>query len=254
MPIRNKSCNIKRMNWRIGCSGYYYPEWKGIFYPPDLDRKAWFQHYCRHFNTIELNSTFYRFPRLEFLNNWYSNSPDDFVFSVKAPRLITHYKKFRDAKHYLGDFYKCVREGLREKLGAVLFQFPANFFYDENRLEKIIGLTDATFRNVVECRHESWWDDFVFARLKQANLIFAGMDHPSLPARVVQTTPVVYYRFHGAPHLYISSYPNRRLEDVAREIQQLENVHKVFVYFNNTAEGAAVENARQFQEIAELVH
>src|SRR5690606_40734521 len=86
MPIRNKSCNIKRMNWRIGCSGYYYPEWKGIFYPPDLDRKAWFQHYCRHFNTIELNSTFYRFPRLEFLNNWYSNSPDDFVFSVKAPR------------------------------------------------------------------------------------------------------------------------------------------------------------------------
>lgn len=242
------------MNWKIGCSGYYYPDWRGIFYPPDLHRNDWFQFYCRHFQTIELNTTFYRFPRVEFLNSWYTQSPDDFTFAVKAPRLITHYKRFRDARQYLGDFYRAVRNGLKHKLGPVLFQFPGSFAFDENRLEKLVRLTSPSFSNVFEFRHESWWNEKVLSRFAEANLILSGMDHPALPADVVHTSTVLYYRFHGTPHLYISKYANESLENIAREIQGKENLETVYVFFNNTAEGSAIANAQQFQQIAEPVH
>ena len=105
------------INFRIGCSGYHYPEWKGIFYPNDLPKTKWFDLYSEHFNTIELNMTFYKFPRVQFLNKWYDRAPDDFTFSLKAPRVITHFKKLKDSVKYLRDFYLAVGVGLREKTG-----------------------------------------------------------------------------------------------------------------------------------------
>ncbi len=242
------------MNWKIGCSGYYYPEWRGLFYPLDVPRADWFVFYCRYFQTIELNTTFYRFPRVEFLTRWYERSPEDFIFSVKAPRLITHYKRFRDAKQYLSDFYRAVRGGLKEKSGPVLFQFPGNFAFDENRLEKLVRLVNPAFNNVFEFRHESWWNEQVFTRFTEANLTFAGMDHPQLPADVIKTSSMIYYRFHGAPRLYLSKYSNEHLTRVANTIHPVRDAEKVFIYFNNTAAGAAVVNARHFQNIAEPVH
>src|SRR5687768_9900518 len=109
------------VKWKIGCSGYHYGEWKGMFYPEGLAKSKWFDFYCQHFSTIELNVTFYKFPRVQFLKNWYSKSPLHFTFSVKAPRLITHFKKFKDSQRYLSDFYNTVREGLQEKAGCILF-------------------------------------------------------------------------------------------------------------------------------------
>jgi uncharacterized protein YecE (DUF72 family) len=82
------------MEWKIGCSGYHYPEWKGVFYPEDIAQRKWFEYYCTQFNSLELNNTFYRFPRLDYMKSWYNRSPKNFTFAVKAPRHITHFKKF----------------------------------------------------------------------------------------------------------------------------------------------------------------
>src|SRR3954470_2907578 len=124
--------------WWIGCSGFHYKHWRGIFYPEKLAMSKWFDYYNERFRTFELNVTFYRFPRLSVLQPWYDKSPEKFRFSVKAPRAITHYKKFRDSKRYLDDFYRTTREGLKEKLGCILFQMPATIVYKEEKLEQII--------------------------------------------------------------------------------------------------------------------
>jgi uncharacterized protein YecE (DUF72 family) len=240
--------------WRIGCSGYHYPEWKGLFYPERLAKNRWFDFYCQHFNTIELNVTFYRFPRVEFLKNWYDRSPIDFTFSVKAPRLITHFKKFKDAQHYLSDFYGTVKEGLSEKAACVLFQFPANFQYDDDRLDRIMQLLDLSFKNVLEFRHPGWWNEKVFRLLSERDIIFSGMSHPSLPDDVIHTSRWIYYRFHGVPHLYSSRYELPQLDRIVNQIQHKEGLKESYLYFNNTAEGAAIENARQIKEICEYVH
>src|SRR5687768_4735302 len=101
----------------IGCSGFHYQEWKEVFYPKGLPQRKWFDYYSQQFNTLELNTTFYRFPQLRILQNWYNVSPEIYRFSVKAPRLITHYKQFKDSKRMLSDFYGTSLEGLRDKLG-----------------------------------------------------------------------------------------------------------------------------------------
>lgn len=241
-------------HWKIGCSGYHYAEWKGLFYPEGLARNKWFDFYCEHFNTIELNNTFYRFPRVEVLKKWYEKSPADFYFSVKAPRVITHFNKLKEAQRYLSDFYNAVRQGLREKAAAVLFQFPPGFQFEIERLERITDLLDPVMPNVVEFRHPSWWQEKVFEVLKEHGIIFSGLSHPTLPDEVVRTTDTLYYRFHGVPHLYISTYEAGQLEKTAMTIQQQEGLRQIFIYFNNTTEGGALTNAKQLQGISEPVH
>jgi uncharacterized protein YecE (DUF72 family) len=108
-------------------------------------KKKWFEFYCSRFNTLELNTTFYRFPKIEFLQKWYEASPADFKFSVKVPRLITHYKQLNDCRNLLDDFYNAVEEGLKEKLGTVLLQFPAKIAYSENFLQRIIQNLNISF-------------------------------------------------------------------------------------------------------------
>lgn len=242
------------MNWKIGCSGYHYSEWRGLFYPQDIPKTRWFEFYCEHFSTIELNTTFYRFPRVEFLKTWYHRSPENFSFSVKAPRLITHFKRLKDAQKYLADFYKALRDGLQNKLGCVLFQFPANFRFEEEYLERIVNLLDPDFNNVVEFRHPSWWSEGPLKALSDHQIIFAGMSHPELPDRIAKSSDTIYYRFHGVPHLYISRYEQQELERIALAIQEQDNIKQAYIYFNNTAEGAAIVNSKQFREICELVH
>ena len=138
------------INWHIGCSGFHYKHWKGTFYPQDLAQSKWFDYYCQFFNTLELNATFYRFPKLSFLDNWRVKSPADFRFAVKAPRAITHYKKFNDVVDLMSSFYNTARDGLQEKLGCILFQLPPNFHYSEEHLQRIIDNLDSSFLNVVE--------------------------------------------------------------------------------------------------------
>lgn len=241
------------MVWNIGCSGYHYPDWKRIFYPEDIPQRKWFEYYADHFNTLELNITYYKFPQLETLRRWYERSPVDFTFCVKAPRLVTHNKKFSNAQRLLHDFNDTAKEALQEKLGCVLFQFPSNFQYEREKLERVIEMLDPSVRNVVEFRHASWWNPEVYEMLAQANVTFCSMSHPALPDAVIATTDALYYRFQGVPHLYHSMYEMRKLEEIAQEMFN-SRARRAFLYFNNTADGHAVMNAKQLQDICELVH
>ena len=241
------------MEWKIGCSGYHYPDWKRVFYPEDMSQRNWFDYYCSHFNTLELNVTYYRFPRLEFLKRWYERSPQEFTFTIKGPRHITHFKKFRETRQMMDDFIGTSKEGLRSKLGCVLFQFPSNFLYEPERLFRITEMLDVSVRNVLEFRHESWWNPEVLDVLSRARIIFCGMSHPNLPDQVVSTTETLYYRFHGVPHLYNSLYETPKLEQIVQEMISLGG-REAFVYFNNTADAHAIINAKQLQDICELVH
>jgi len=234
-------------NWCIGCSGFHYKHWKGIFYPEKLAQSKWFDYYNNRFKTLELNITFYRFPRLSVLEPWYNESPAQFSFSVKAPRAITHYKQFIGTKQMMDDFYGTIREGLKDKMGCALFQLPGRIGYKQEKLEQIIENLDPTFTNVLEFRHESWWNAEVYNKLSQHNITFCGMSHPDLPDEVIQNTETVYFRFHGVPELYKSKYDMQILQKVSDEIENTSTTKKAFIYFNNDIDGSAITNATQME-------
>ena len=231
----------------IGCSGFHYKEWKEVFYPKNIQQTKWFEYYCQHFNTIELNTTFYRFPRPEALQNWYNRSPQDFKFSVKGPRLISHYKMFNDCERLLGDFYASVYEGLHDKLGCVLFQLPASIKYSDEMLTRIISNLDPSFDNAVEFRDTSWWNKKVYDTLKKNKISFCGVSHSKLSDEVVKNNPILYYRFHGVPTLYKSEYSERFMQEIAEEIKTCGRFIEAYTYFNNTWGTGALTNARQLQ-------
>jgi len=240
------------MKWNIGCSGFSYRDWKEVFYPAKLPQRKWFEFYCSQFNTLELNVTFYRFPELKSLQNWYNTSPGKFHFSVKAPRLITHYKQFNDCGKYLDDFYSTISEGLADKLGAVLFQMPPKYEYSKERLELIMNSMKNEFKNVIEFRHASWWNDEVYTAFKSNKMIFCGISHPSLPDEAIITNETAYYRFHGVPKLYYSYYDNEVLKKIADRLLNKKALKEAFLYFNNTATMAAIENANWLKAYLQL--
>ena len=208
-----------------------------------IPQKDWFTFYAEKFNCLELNVTFYRFPVLKSLENWYNISPSGFSFAVKVPRLITHYKKFSDCTRLIDDFYDLVTKGLKQKLGPVLFQLPPRFSYSKERLDVITGSLHKEFKNVIEFRDPTWWKPAVFNRLKKENLIFCGINYPGLPNDPVVTNKTAYYRFHGNPRLYYSVYKRNDLKKMADLISANKKVTETFIFFNNTATAAAIKNA-----------
>ena len=235
--------------WLIGCSGFAYKDWKEIFYPKGLPQSKWFDYYTQHFNTLELNVTFYRFPTLKSLQGWYQKAPEGFIFSAKVPRWITHYRKFEETERMLGDFYGLLKEGLKEKMGCVLFQLPGNFAYSKNKLEKMIGQVDLSFANVIEFRNEQWWRKEVMQQLKTNNIAFCGVSYPKLPDDAVINTPTPYYRFHGVPKLFYSEYPKAFIRNIFTQLNEKRSAKTIYVYFNNTATQAALNNARYLQSL-----
>lgn len=237
------------MKWHIGCSGFHYKHWRGSFYPDKLAMTKWFGYYTEHFRTLELNTTFYRFPRLPFLQKWYNDSPADFRFALKVPRAITHFKKFNDCQQMLSSFHATINEGLREKLGPVLYQLAPNYNFTEQKLEKILNAVDPTFNNVLEPRHPSWWNPDIYQRLAENNIAFCGMSHPDLPDEVIQNTPTVYYRFHGVPQLYASHYDMAALQKVVDQVKDNKSIREGWFYFNNDIGTSAVQNAKEMLSI-----
>jgi uncharacterized protein YecE (DUF72 family) len=238
--------------WFVGCSGFSYKHWKGRFYPDDVSQREWFEYYCENFNTVELNVTFYRVPPLETFHGWYERSPANFRFTVKAPRLITHYKKFRNITDEVDRFYNIVSKGLKDKLGTVLFQLHPRFEYSEENLELLLKHHDAGYSNVIEFRHESWWNEDVMKTLRKHHITFCSISYPSLPDEVIKTNRVMYYRLHGVPQLYRSSYRKSNLENIVNSIKALRGVEEVYIYFNNDIDVAAITNAQYVQKLVGL--
>lgn len=229
----------------IGCSSFYNSFWKEVFYPIDLPSKKWFEFYCEHFDTFEINATFYKFPTLRVLSNWFNKTPDNFLLSVKAPKEITHIRKFIECKKQLEDFYSRCAEGLQHKLACVLFQFPPSYHYSPERLEFIISKLNLQFKNVIEFRHESWWIPEVVNELGKNNITLCSVSHPQLPDTIFNDSPLIYVRLHGKTKMFYSSYSSEELERLADLISN----KKAFVYFNNTASTSGILNALEMKTL-----
>lgn len=233
---------MNKENVHIGCSSYYTRQWKGIFYPENIPGSKWFDYYASQFTTYELNGTFYKFPTVKSLTTWYKKVPEGYLFSVKAPKLITHLKRFADCEREINDFYTACHDGLADKMACVLFQLPPSFSYTEERLQLVINSLNPEFKNVVEFRNESWWQQEVFDALQAHNITFCSVDYPKLPNRIIITNDLAYYRFHGSPKLFYSQYTEQQLQEVYKAIIT-SNAKEAYIYFNNTASEAGITNA-----------
>lgn len=211
-----------------------------------MPSKQRFSFYCEHFATFEINATFYRFPTLETMQAWHQKCPDDFVYSVKAPKLITHLKRFANCNEEIAQFYKVCREGLGHKLGWILFQLPPSFAYGESKLDIIVNRLDKTFRNVIEFRHPSWWRDDVFEKFAHDNIVFCSPSYPNLPEEVVVSNGTAYIRLHGKPKLFYSAYSH---DDLKLLLKKCDGAKTVAIYFNNTASAAGIENALELKNM-----
>jgi len=221
-----------------------YKHWREVFYPSKLPQSKWLEFYTRHFSTVELNSSFYRLPTEKAFSSWRETSPAGFVYAVKVSRFITHIKRLKDVDEPVDTFLSRARL-LEEKLGPLLYQLPPNMRRDDERLDAFLSRLPSGRRHVVEFRHGSWLDDAVFAILRKHNVGVCVFDMPDLSCPLLATADFAYVRFHGATGLYCSRYSDDELEDWARRISELAGgLDAVYVYFNNDAEGYAVENAR----------
>src|SRR6476660_7983506 len=155
----------------IGTSGWSYSHWKGKFYPAELSASDEFDFYSRRFSTVELNNTFYRLPDKETFHKWRKTSPDNFLFSVKAPQFITHMKKLKDPVEITHNLLLNI-EGLGPKLGPVLFQLPPLWNANTERLLEFMLSLPRKYRFAFEFRSHSWYDDGIYRLLEKYNCAF----------------------------------------------------------------------------------
>jgi len=227
----------------IGCSGWHYEHWRGLYYPEELPKPEWLPFYAREFTTVELNNSFYHLPSEKAFASWRQSTPDNFVFAVKVSRFITHIKRLRDVGSAVDNFVFRA-ELLEEKLGPLLYQLPPGMRRNDERLQDFLSCLPAKHRHVVEFRHQSWIDDGVFDILRRHNVGLCVFDMPGFSCPVVATSDFAYVRFHGNQGLYASCYSNEELCEWAEKIVGLGNrIKACYIYFNNDAEAFAVRNA-----------
>ncbi|RFS15006.1 DUF72 domain-containing protein [Emticicia sp. C21] len=242
------------MNYFIGCSGFSNKDWKGFFYPDNLLSKDYLVYYAEHFNAIEINSTFYRKPTAKTLQNWYAQTPADFLFFIKIPQTITHINQLKNVRQEIAEFCKHIGNSLKEKLGGFLFQFPPSFVCDKENLSNVLNGLNSRFLNVVEFRHKSWWNESVYEVLKEQGIVFCGVSIPKdVPDDMIINHPeTMYYRLHGKPILFKSQYSDEELENLAAKVMASDR--SAYIFFNNTWGIAAIKNARFMQKLLENTH
>jgi uncharacterized protein YecE (DUF72 family) len=228
---------------RVGCSGWQYKHWRGDFYPPDVPISRWFEHYADHFDTVEINNTFYRLPETETFVSWRERAPRRFLFSVKASRFLTHMKKLKEPEEPIERLFSRIR-ALGGHLGPVLYQLPPGWKLDRERLEHFLQALPKGVRHVLEFREPSWYADDVSAMLERYGVARCLHDMKGSSTGREQRGPFVYVRFHGPSGTYSGGYPTDRLKRWAGWLNEQRAAGcDVFVYFNNDVGGHAPRDA-----------
>lgn len=233
------------MTVHVGTSGWGYAHWDGVLYPPGTPSAARLGHYVARFRTVELNASFYRWPRSETFAGWRRRLPAGFQLSVKAPRGLTHAKKLYAPEQWIERVTAGLHE-LGDRRGVFLVQLAPQHERDDARLEYFLDLLPPWVRTSVEFRHPSWHDDRVFELLERRGVAYCVMSGARLPCVLRATAPFVYLRMHGPDpdHLYAGSYPRDSLAWWADRIREWTGQgREVYVYFNNDGEGHAVRDA-----------
>jgi uncharacterized protein YecE (DUF72 family) len=231
------------MRFFVGTSGYSYKEWKGGFYPEKLPQKQMLSYYAQRFGTVELNSTFRRMPSESSMQSWANQVPADFRFAIKAPQVITHFKRLKDVAEPTKELFH-VAGALTTRLGPVLFGLPANFKKDVPRLRAFLKLIPRGRQAAFEFRHESWFDEEVFDCLRRSNYALCIADAEELPpARVVRTSTWTYVRLRR------ERYTKKALADWAQTLQSLA-WKEAYVFFKHEDTGTGPKLAGRFLELA----
>lgn len=250
------------MSIRIGISGWTYTPWRGVFYPPDLTQKRELQFASCQLNSIEINGSFYSLQTPASYQKWYEQTPDDFVFSLKGGRFLTHIRKLRDIRIPLANFLASGVLRLNEKLGPIIWQFPPNFGFDPVRFEDFFKLLptsskqaaklaaehqiknkakawtnidqDRPMRRAVEVRHKSFATPEFISLLKRYNIALVVADTAGKwPYFEDVTADFVYVRLHGDEQIYVSGYTDEALDSWAARIRKWSKSRDVYVYFDN---------------------
>lgn len=243
----------------IGTSGWHYYDWKGKFYSEDLPSKDWLSYFVQKFETVEINTSFYHFTKPKTFLKWKTiiqqTKVKKFLFALKLHRLFTHIRRLNLQK----EDERILQETLTsytllgKYLGPILIQLPPSFKKDLDRLEKFLQIFrkiagKKRFLLAIEFRHRSWLEKEVYQFLKKKKIAFVISDSPKWPTEIVKTDDFVYLRFHGRPQIFRSQYSKDYLKDYIKKIKKLKP-KTLFVYFNNDVGGAAVVNAKEFQDL-----
>jgi uncharacterized protein YecE (DUF72 family) len=237
---------------RIGCSGWNYASWKGEFYEGRPARE-WLAFYARHFDTVEVNNTFYRLPSSAAVANWERTAPPGFTFTIKVSRYITHIKRLTELGAGLDRFYERIAPLLRSaKMGPLLWQLPPNFARDDERLRAALAvMTRDGQRHCIEFRHPTWFVDDTYDALREHGVALVIGDRPevkSFQTRVL-TTDWTFVRFHYGSRGRRGNYSESELQEWASTFRAWREQVEVFAYFNNDWEVFAVRNALRMREL-----
>ena len=232
---------------RVGCSGWVYNHWRKVFYPKEVPQKEWFEFYAQHFDTVEINNSFYRLPKPETFEGWRKRSPPGFCFAVKASRFITHIKRLKDPEESVKRFFDSM-EPLGDRTGPILWQLAPNFHRDDERLADFLKALPRKYDHTFEFRHKSWLDAAVYELLGEHRVALCIPDRPDLPQDIRCTTDWSYIRLHSSNH-DDGDYSHRDLSTWAKRIREFaDDGADVWVYFDNDQHGFAIENARYIRE------
>jgi uncharacterized protein YecE (DUF72 family) len=228
---------------RVGCSGWNYAHWREHVYPKGAPARRWLAYYAELFDTVEVNTTFYRLPRRESVAAWVAETPPEFLFAVKASRYLTHMKRLTDPGRGVERFYERIDPLVRSpKLGPVLWQLPENFHRNDERLVSALACLPPG-RHCFEFRHPSWFGEEVYALLREHGAALVIGDHPERPFQAYElTADWTFIRFHYGSRGRGGNYSERELEEWAARIQGWRESADVYAYFNNDWMGYAVKN------------
>ncbi|WP_156690231.1 DUF72 domain-containing protein [Mycobacterium sp. Marseille-P9652] len=239
------------MTVRIGTSGWSYNHWAGMLYRPGLPPALRLERYVEVFDTVELNASFYRWPKDSTFAGWRERLPAGFTMSVKAHRGLTHYRRLASPEPWIERFERCW-ELLGDRHGVLLVQLHPEQQRDDARLDAFLAAVPESIRVAVELRHPSWNDPAVYALLEARRAAYVVMSGAGLACIPRATTDLVYVRMHGPDPdaMYAGSYPDSELRRWADLIADWEGEGRdVWMYFNNDLGGHAVRNALTLREM-----
>jgi uncharacterized protein YecE (DUF72 family) len=233
---------------RIGCSGWVYPDWRGRLYPEGVPQKRWLARYAEVFDTVEVNSTFYRLASPAAVESWLEQTQEGFIFALKASRYLTHVKRLTALRPGIERFYERIEALVNSgKLGPLLWQLPENFHRDDERLADALGVLPQG-RHAFEFRHPSWFTADVYSLLREYKAALVIGDHPKWPFQAHErTADWTFIRFHHGRRGRNGRYSDSELDTWARRLGQWRRETEVFAYFNNDWQGYAVENAKRLK-------
>ena len=240
---------MKKPAIHIGTSGWHYDHWMATFYPGDMKPKNFLDYYIKHFQTVEINNSFYRLPQKKTFAEWRDSVPKDFLFAVKASRYITHMKKLGDPKKSIKLFFDRV-EALGNKLGPILFQLPPRWHCNADRLADFLKALPKKYQYTFEFRDQTWINPEIEKILKKHNSAFCIYDLNYFTSPKTVTADFVYIRLHGPNGAYAGSYSDKQLKEWAKDIKKWHKEGRsVYCYFDNDESGYAPKDALRLRKM-----